>query len=225
MALQAPVRPKGIADIVFLLDSSASMKPCIEGVKSYIISFVEGLNSDPQKSLDFRLAFACEDTTKLHYIDFTTDTSHFSTLLSTVKSGGDEITLPALDFCLDLEWRHGCHKTIILMSDEPIRGGARVGDQTAKILELKEKITTLKVMLYIIGPKCASFNDLATLPKSFYHELNRHNFKDFNFASIMKDIGKTVSASTPVGVQREATVSVKRDLYGITDWVKVKKLG
>ena len=34
---------KGTADVVFCLDASGSMGPCIEGVKSHIASFVDGL--------------------------------------------------------------------------------------------------------------------------------------------------------------------------------------
>ena len=38
---------KGIADVVFCLDASMSMEPCIEGVKANISSFVDGLQASP----------------------------------------------------------------------------------------------------------------------------------------------------------------------------------
>ena len=43
--------------MVFCLDASDSMKPCIDGVKTHIGSFLEGLKSDQQRTWDVRFDF------------------------------------------------------------------------------------------------------------------------------------------------------------------------
>lgn len=53
---------KGVADVVFCLDASNSMKPCIDGVKTHISSFLEGLKSDRQRSWDVRFDFLAHQT-------------------------------------------------------------------------------------------------------------------------------------------------------------------
>lgn len=46
-----------VADVIFCLDASGSMGPCIDGVKRHIGSFVSGLKSDNQQTWDLRLSF------------------------------------------------------------------------------------------------------------------------------------------------------------------------
>ena len=55
---------KGVADVVFCLDASDSMKPCIDGVKTHISSFLEGLKSDGQRTWDVRFDFLAHQTVR-----------------------------------------------------------------------------------------------------------------------------------------------------------------
>lgn len=55
---------KGVADVVFCLDASDSMKPCIDGVKTHISSFLEGLKSDGQRTWDVRFDFLAHHTVR-----------------------------------------------------------------------------------------------------------------------------------------------------------------
>lgn len=126
---------KGVADVVFCLDASDSMKPCIDGVKAHIASFLEGLKSDGQRTWDVRFDYLAHFTVKgeggsighshfslYHneqgndainslYIDtgrarfFTTDIDEFKRGLDKVEVIGDEGPLIALDSCLDFPWR------------------------------------------------------------------------------------------------------------------------
>lgn len=223
MGLQQPEAPKGVADIIFLLDKSGSMSPCIEGVKNNISSFVQGLNSDEQKDIDFRVGFVAQDTTSFQYLPLTTDTDEFSSGIATVSSRGDEFTLPALDFSLDRDWRDGAHKCIVVMTDEPVEGGADVGEQLAQFDALQDKIEEMKAMLYIIGPNCPHLTELSQLPKAFYQELEGKDFGDFDYDKLMGDLGKTVSQSTPTGQQQGASNSAE-DLYDYHSWVSIEQV-
>jgi len=126
---------KGVADVVFCLDSSDSMKPCIDGVKAHITSFLEGLKSDQQRTWDVRFDFVAHNTVtgeggaighrhfSLYQNEsgndaltgvyqgsgngrfFTSDIDEFKRGLDKVEVLGDEGPLIALDTCLDFPWR------------------------------------------------------------------------------------------------------------------------
>ncbi len=48
---------RGSADIVFVLDASRSMEPCIEGVKQHLSAFTEVFRNDPNHTWDLRFDF------------------------------------------------------------------------------------------------------------------------------------------------------------------------
>jgi hypothetical protein len=52
---------RGAADVVFLVDASRSMEPCIEGVKRHISTFVDVFKNDPNNQWDVRLDFIAHD--------------------------------------------------------------------------------------------------------------------------------------------------------------------
>jgi len=111
------------------------MKPCIDGVKTHITSFLEGLKSDQQRTWDVRFDFVAHHTVayeggaighchfSLHqngsdndaltslYLSssngrfFTSDIDEFKRGLDKVEVLGDEGPLIALDTCLDFPWR------------------------------------------------------------------------------------------------------------------------
>ena len=57
---------KGIADVVFCLDASSSMSPCIDGVRGHIGDFLAGIKSNTQLSWDLRLDFVAYSATDRH---------------------------------------------------------------------------------------------------------------------------------------------------------------
>ena len=48
---------KGVVDVVFCLDASGSMEPCIDGVRRNVGAFIDGLGGDRNRSIDCRLDF------------------------------------------------------------------------------------------------------------------------------------------------------------------------
>jgi len=139
---------KNTADIVFLLDASQSMEPCIEGVKEHILNFAGVFEEDTNQSWDIRLDFLAhqlqilpsggwklrlksvyENELKSIYGNgrfFTQKIDDFKNALTGVRPWGNESTLPALDCALDLPWRdHGsCRRIVIVMTDEQLETGA-----------------------------------------------------------------------------------------------------
>ncbi len=53
---------KGVVDVVFSLDASDSMRPCIDAVKTHITGFLKGLESDLQRHWDVRFDYVAHWT-------------------------------------------------------------------------------------------------------------------------------------------------------------------
>jgi hypothetical protein len=230
---------KGTADVVFCLDASASMGPCIEGVKSHIAGFVDGLKGGGQQSWDLRLDYvahwAWPGRESLHMESlhepnlinalyqtssearlFTSDIEEFKRGLNGVELGGDEASLVALDSCLDFPWRPAgeCHRVVIFMTDEPTSGGDQAGRQQSQLAALMQKIMDLRVMLFVVGPECPVYEELSEVDKSEYEVIA--GLASINFDELMSGIGKSVSVSQTS--QQSAEPTVQRELYGQSTW-------
>jgi hypothetical protein len=193
---------KGIADVIFCLDASGSMQPCIESVKRHIVDFVAGLTSNGQQKWDLRLDFVahqagvsanrgvpfnnssvflddCWDGLYLNLRQegmrfFTENQAEFQMGLDRISCQGDEAMLLALDFCLDFPWRpaKNCHRVVIMLTDEPCETGFNVSGQQAKIVELIQKIQGLRVMLFLVAPDSPIYQELAQADKSEYEVID-----------------------------------------------------
>src|SRR5262249_4324988 len=138
------VRPttKGVVDVVFCLDASGSMAPCIAGVRSHVGAFLDGLGANAGRALDCRidfLAHSCDeagtvvrsgslrrggpDLLAALYGQKPDPSAFFTTNPAEVRSGlaavdvyGDEAMMVALDLCLDFPWRPcgGCHRVVVM---------------------------------------------------------------------------------------------------------------
>lgn len=231
------------ADIVFLVDSSGSMSPCISAVKDNIGRLVDFFRSDGQNTWDIRLEFVAHASyNNLHRLDshslsgpelldaiykqsvqsvnrlFTSEVARFQKALAEVAAEGDETTLVALDIALDLPWRpaESCHRVVICLSDEAIETGEDVPLQTSQIDNLVKKIHAKRIKLFIIAPYSAAFDSLAMADRCEYEVVDSTNsgLRSTNFAKLMEAIGKSVSVSQ--AASHGATEP--QPLYGQDKW-------
>lgn len=229
---------RGVADVVFCLDASSSMVPCIEGVKGHIADFVEGLRGDGQVSWDLRLDFlahsvmrgfcartlGAEDALETLYhgrgqVLFTADTEKFCSALDSVTANGDEAGLFALDCSLDFPWRAAskCHRAVVMMTDEPFEGGAYVSEQRSGVQDLVTKIQAQRVMLYLVAPPSEVYDEIAAADRSEYHAVDTsgNGLAGVDFAEVLAYIGKSVSRSV---LQAGAPRAPRRALFGQSGW-------
>jgi hypothetical protein len=236
---------RGTADIVFCLDASHSMQPCFDAMRRYIGDFVSSLQSNTQMKWDWRLDYvahragAVEDGAvfaqrSLYYEDvltplyngsrqstrfFTSDLEEFKRGLTAIKVEGDEAPLVALDSCLDFPWRPAasCHRVVILLTDEPAEDGVFVDTQRAMVPKLIQKIQSLKVLLFMVGPESETFNQLSQVNKSEYEVVDGtgDGLCRVDFRNLLSAIGKSVSVSTLQSVRDE---TVDRGLFGQASW-------
>ena len=221
---QVPTKRKGVADVVFCLDRSGSMTPCLEGVKEHISKFIEGLLANPQLSnLYCRLGFIAYDCYDFYLMDFTTDIKKFQSAMSSLQPGGNEYSLPALDWSLDFSWRENAHRIVIQFTDEPLEGGEDPPFQRSKLQELYGKIASLNAMLYFVGPDCKEYRGFERVPKCIVQYITGHNhFYNIDFKEVLFQIGKTLSHSVTPSPTKMG--SVKKDLYGMAGKINMINL-
>lgn len=237
---------KGVVDVVFCLDASGSMAPCIDGVRKNLDVFLTALAGDANRKMDCRmdfLAHSCgEDgslvrSTSLNKsgVDlitalygqspkpeafFTADREAVRRALNKVDVYGDEAMLIALDMALDYPWRPqaGCHRVVVLLTDEPLEANAIWPTQRAKLDAVIDKIQRLGVKLYIVGPASPGLDTLAEADKCIYQKsLQTHDgLGNIDFSKVLQQIGKSVSAAM---LQGRPEAGVKRALFGQDEWV------
>jgi hypothetical protein len=124
--------------------------------------------------------------------------------------------LVALDSCLDFPWRQTgeCHRVVVFMTDEPTSGGDQVQEQMSKLPALMQKIMDLRVMLFIVGPECPVYEELAEVDKSEYEVID--GLSNIDFSYLLSGIGKSVSVSQTS--QQATEPIVPRELYGQSSW-------
>jgi hypothetical protein len=118
------------ADIVFCVDATASMKPCIDGVLSGLHRFAEGIQT--AAAVDYRLRLiAYRDlhdptcTVGWDIFEFSSKLDEFRYHLNKIrahcnqKHRGAESTLDAIYHAIHSSWRtHKTHKTIVVLTDD-----------------------------------------------------------------------------------------------------------
>jgi hypothetical protein len=237
------VSTRGVADVVFCLDASDSMKPCFQGVAKHVGDFLEGLKSSRQMSWDLRFDFVAHNssqdgrTQQIRSLRaqnavqdlygqgrndgrfFTTDVEELRRGLVDVKVMGNETPLVGLDVALDFPWRSAssCHRVVIHMTDEPFETGALIEQQKSVLPALLEKIQNLGVMLFLVTPESEVFARLSEVDRCEHVVVPSMNdgLSRVDFRQVLSFVGKSVSVST---LQRVGTVKVARGLFGQENW-------
>jgi|SRR5579883_379886 len=237
---------KGVVDVVFCLDASGSMAPCIDGLRKSLDVFLDALAGDANRKIDCRLDFlahSCDESgdlvrsksLNLSGIDlvqalygqspnpsafFTTDREAIRRSLRNVDVYGDEAMLMALDMALDFPWRPqaGCHRVVVMLTDEPLEANALWRMQQANLDALIDKIQKLGVKLYLVGPESPGLDTLSEADKCLYQKVTQtyDGLGSLDFNKVLGQIGKSVSVSV---LQGRPEAGVKRALFGQDQWI------
>ena len=217
------------SDIVFCIDVSSSMIPCIDGVKENIRRFVEKIQSDPELNIEVRLGFLGHDSDhsaiNFYLKEFTQDTEEFKRALTGLANENSEANLPALDWSLDFPWNRDAHKFVILFTDEPVEGGWDPAASRAKIEDLKNKIRDIGASVYLAtftGAEYSEYLDIAATDKCAHIPIAGYeDFEGAQFLAILEKLAKRVSTGSRgiANVQKP----VEKDIYKVRPIATVTK--
>lgn len=213
---------RNCADIVFCIDASGSMEPCIDAVRDNIEKLLEGLQSDVQTKWDVRFDFLAFHDSKegVHWYRsvsmgtmqlyeaiykgngqglFTRDVAEFKSGLRKIEIEGEEQQLLALDIAMDFPWRpsDGCHRVVVLLTDESVETGIDPEGQKARIDALVAKAMDKRIKLFVVAPESEGFYRLASADRCEYDDsgAERGGLSNVDFAKMMSAIGKSVSVA------------------------------
>jgi len=219
MVLQQRVaKIRGVADIVFCIDFSASMGSCIEGVKNHISTFVRSVETgDPAKAIDWRLAFIGYSASEFQVSPFMTDTADFASRLARAKPRrSDEFTAGAIDYCLsEMDWRHGANRFVVVFTDETLKEGFTAdGLVQDRFPDLLKKTAASKVFLFYFGPDCPYYSQFKQYARGRVTVVE-DRFESMRFEELFSFLGKTVSQSTGQGQESAGKLPMVYDLRDI----------
>ena len=214
---------RNCADIVFCIDASGSMKPCIDAVRNNIEKLLEGLQSDVQTTWDVRFDFLAFHDSKdgVHWYKsvelptmplfeaiykngdkgklFSKDLAAFKAGLKGIEVEGEEEQLLALDIAMDFPWRpsDGCHRVVVLLTDESVETGVCVDEQKKRIDALIAKVMDKRIKLFIIAPESEGFYRLSSADRCEYDDsgAEQDGLRNVDFSKMMSAIGKSVSVA------------------------------
>jgi len=204
---------RGVADIVFCIDATASMTSCIEGVKDAVANFVSGLNSLPQTSIDWRVRLIgyrdLDYGQQPETFEFTTDANQFKSDVASLRpiANGDdpESTLDAIYLASRSEWRAKCHRFVVVFTDsppKPLHHQTIEPGQANDVHQVAQLVVERRVQLFLFAPEDADYETLSLVPDSTYQPVELGTgLTEVNFPALLERIGKTVATTSVVAPQ------------------------
>ena len=232
--------PAPNVDLVFVIDSSSSMKPCFEGLVSHlneVINPLQGLNLNVRLGLVAMGVGNTDSGSPLFHITtlsggyrsvyqsdpklFTTDRAQFSKALRNVILQGDENHLIALDFALDFPFGpiSNTRRVVALFSDEKIEDGKISPDEISLSAALAQKIQARKVMLFATLPMSPLLEDLAAVDGAQIEPISGGDgLSSVDFSKLLRQMAKSISVCDIQGAEG----IYEKGLFGQQSWVDGK---
>lgn len=228
-------------DIVFCLDTSDSMKPCIDGVRENINRLVTQLQ---QANFEWRIDFVAHcmpgdnvyrnlsvhgGTIDMLYRNqeegkfFTTDVELFKSRLDKISVCGDEDMLCALDTAIDFPFgpANETQRVIVLISDEPFETNEDSAFAIAKdkVDDIMEKIRARHITFLAVMPvrEGGVVEKLAMIDRADITPVEERDLgmRNVDMADLFSQLGKTISVTT---MQASVEEPYKRALFNQDKW-------
>ena len=232
--------PARKVDIVFCLDTSDSMKPCIDAVRDNIGRLIRQLR---QANFEWRLDYVAHnvcgydngssvythnslygDPLDIFYHDssprfFTTDEEEFKRGLASLECEGDENMLLALDIAMDAPFGpvNETQRVIVLISDEAFETNEPSELEAArdKVDDIKQKLMDRHITLLAVMPvrEGGIAESLSEVDRSDFMpvEENDLGLRKVNMVDLFSQLGRTISTFTAQSNGRE---NYRRALFG-----------
>ena len=230
-------------DLVLLVDSSESMRPCFTALREHLKDLLF-----PLQQANFKLRFGLvayaaapgrmgpiydhtfiggsgpEMIRKLYNPAtnagdfFTTDSSVVARVLGALEAQGNEDTLLALDIAADFPFgpTESTRRVIAVFTDEPLEAGVSESAPLAKIPELIQKLMSRRIQLFVSAPLSPAMEQLGSLDRAEIETVDGGDgLQAVDFKKLLAQMGKSISVSS---LQSGAEPSWKKALFGQDRW-------
>lgn len=223
-------------EIVFVIDASASMRPCFEGLAKHLEDFLK-----PLQGFNFRIRLGLvtlnvgkskdggrvvRTTTLAGDLDsiydgqsslFTESPDEFLGTLRAVKVSGNENSLLALDLALDFPFGPlaTTRRVVAMFSDEKIEAGAILDEEIQLLPKLIKKIGDRRVLLFAAMPTSEALEILGSTDGSQIQVVDGGaGLGSVDFGKLMGQMAKSISVSSMQGDEG----AYERALFGQDTW-------
>lgn len=231
-------------DVVLVIDTSISMKPCIDQLRSHLRELIKPLQGHSARVRFGLVAMGASDTASdgvvykivtlaggpesippLYHggsaqIDyFTDDPDRMIAALDSLHVSGDEDNLLALDIALDLPFgpTSNTKRVIALFSDEKLENGVQRSEVKKYIPQLIEKLHARRVKLFCAIPYSSAAQQLSEANGSEIEDVgDGDGLGSVDFRALLTQMGKSISVSSLQGALEE---KYQRALFGQDEWV------
>ena len=235
--------PAKNVDLVILVDSSESMRPCFSQLREHLKDLLVPLQ---QANFNVRfglVAYAAAATRGAPSYDhtfiggsgpemikklyshqvsaddfFTRDQTVVARVLSGLEAQGNEDTLLALDIAADFPFgpMDSTRRVIAVFTDEPLEAGVSELEPIAKIPELVQKMMSRKIQLFASAPMSDALEQLGSMDRAEIEAVNGGDgLKSVDFKKLLAQMGKSISVSS---LQAGSEKPWKKAIFGQDQW-------
>jgi hypothetical protein len=227
-----------VVEIVFVIDASASMQPCFDGLARHLEQFLK-----PLQGFNFRTRLGLValkvgrssgggrlvDTITLPGgLDpiyepggrdalFTDSSDNFIKRLRSVTLSGDENNLLALDMALDFPFGPvgKTRRVVAMFSDERLEDGAVIDAEIGRIPDLIKKVGDRRVLLFVAAPNSPALEALGSTDGCQMQMVDGGDgLSSVDFGKLMGQMAKSISVTSLQGNE----VAYERALFGQDAW-------
>lgn len=212
------VKMRGVADIVFCFDCTASMSEIIKNVKDNVNEFIDSFKTFGTE-LDWRARamgyrdFEVDEEYLINDKPFVETEADLKAQIASIEApdgtGGDEpeSTLDAIWYAAKkTEWRENCHKIVVVFTDDASKP---VNQKTLEDIKgsgedldlLSQELQVDHIKLFLWGKTDPIYDALKKIPGADITQLDdpENDFKTMDFSKVMDRIGKTISEMASSG--------------------------
>ena len=218
---QGKPQNKGVADILFLLDTSTSMNAVFDFLVKNIDVFIEKLKIETKaiNQWDLRVGIVAGDRLEFFILPFNSNMKRISDGLQIImdkRKKANECVLMGIDLALtELEWRNNARRIMIVFTDEKLSTNYKPHEQREGLEELKNRLIEMRIQLIFYSPECPDYANLSRAPKSKTNFISSKNelIEKNRLEAIFDALLNTLSASFYHNLQIALLSRYDRKIY------------
>jgi len=234
------MKPQNI-DLVLVVDSSSSMRPCFEALAANLGELIRPLE-EARMNVEFGIVVhsATRQGEQVWYLHrfvrpeadlpygsnaerkdyFSGKSEEVCRVLNDTIPEGDEHSLMALDVAIDLPYRPvaSTHRVIAVFSDEKLENGVLGREPVAAIPDLIEKMMSRRIQLFVAAPESPALAELGSMDRAEIEAVDGGDgLTSVDFKKLLSQMGKSISFAT---LQSGAEPDWKKAIFGQDRFVK-----